>query len=150
MICAPCHGESGEGTELGYELRHPVREYATWVVRNGRPGDEFEDPMLAYGPMLLGDDTLDEIWDHLDSFPQPNTGEGLFLDYCRNCHGEDASGGVADEDIRDKNYGNLLDAVREGMHTDEIGSRHRYMPAWDKTELTNNEVELIADYISSL
>lgn len=40
-VCAACHGSTGEGTERGYELRHPARGYATFVVRTGRPGVGF-------------------------------------------------------------------------------------------------------------
>jgi hypothetical protein len=103
--CAACHGPNGEGTALGYEIRHPVRPYATWVVRHGRTGGEFPgSAMLAYAPSSLTDAQLGTIFDYLDSLPQPTTGEGLYLDYCRNCHGTDARGGVTGVDISDKEF----------------------------------------------
>jgi mono/diheme cytochrome c family protein len=152
QICAPCHGPEGEGTELAYALQHPVRDYSTWVVRNGRPGIEFPGTvMAAYGPGTASDATLEEVWDYLDSFPQPTTGEGLFLDYCRNCHGEDASGGVTGVDLREADaLAEIFEQVREGDGDGNFAARDEFMPAFDTTRLSDAEVQLIADHIASL
>jgi len=102
--CSPCHGVEGEGTMLAYAIQHPLRDYSRWVVRNGRPqGTKFPGAvMLPFGEDKLADAELELIFDYLDSFPQPADGQGLFMDYCRNCHGVDAAGGVVQTDIRDE------------------------------------------------
>lgn len=152
QLCAPCHGSDGEGTMLGYGLQHPVRDYSTWVVRNGRPGTEFSGSVMAvYAPGAVSDADLEEIWDYLDAFPQPTTGQGLYLDYCRNCHGEDASGGVTGVNLHEPEaMAELLDKVREGGDGPDFDVRNEYMPAFDTTWLTDAEVQLIADHIATL
>lgn len=148
--CATCHGPEGVGTTAGYELQHPARDYSTWVVRNGRPGEEFPDSaMAAYPPEALSDDQLESIWDYLDGFPQPSTGEGLYLDYCRNCHGVDALGGVTGVDIRDAELDELIDDVRDGKD-DSFADRSGYMPARGPSELTDAELAMIAEHIATL
>jgi mono/diheme cytochrome c family protein len=149
-LCAPCHGAEGEGTALGYELRHPDREHSTWVVRNGRPGVEFENSvMIALPPTVVSDAQLEEIWDWLDAFEQPTTGEGLYVDYCGNCHGDDAAGGAVGKDIRDKELGDIQEKVRRGEGLGSVGARARYMPARGTSALTDAEVQAIADYIAA-
>jgi len=151
-VCAACHGEDGEGTALGYALQHPVRDYSTWVVRNGRPAGNPELPgsvMTAYDPGTLSDAMLEEIWDYLDAYPQPTTGEALYLDYCRNCHGEDAAGGITGVDIREEIY-EIFDKVRDGEHVGEWSNRVEAMPAFDESRLSDAEIQLIADHIASL
>ena len=146
--CAICHGVDAQGTMTGYELRHPVREYATWVVRNGRPGLEFENSaMLPFGPDAIPDEALEEVWDYLDAFPQPLTGEGLYLDYCGNCHGAEADGGSVEQDVTHADRDEIWETVREGKHTSELGERNEYMPAFDETVLTDDEIDLIVDYV---
>lgn len=150
-LCAPCHGAAAEGTALGNELRHPVRPYAEWVVRNGRPGEEFDDSaMVAVGPDVLSDAELQKIFDYLDSFRQPADGEGLFLDYCRNCHGSDARGGVVHKDISDKDFNDALEKVRQGSGGQNYGARTRYMPAFGADVLSDEEVRAITEHIATL
>jgi mono/diheme cytochrome c family protein len=146
-LCAPCHGPAGEGSELGYELRHPSRPYATWVVRNGRPGTEFDNSVMApYSESILSDADLEKIWDYLDSFEQPTTSEGLYLDYCGNCHGPDATGGVVGVIITDKTFPDAIEKVREGEGGTNYGNRPVYMPGFDTSRLTDDEVQLIVDF----
>lgn len=153
-VCAACHGNEGEGTMLGYEVQHPVRDYSTWVVRNGRPAGNPETPgsvMARYAPDLLDDATLEEIWDYLDTFPQPTTGEALYADYCANCHGVDALGGVTGVDIREP--GALLEIfqkVREGENVGAYASRGSAMPRFDESRISDAEIQLIADYVAAL
>lgn len=153
-VCAPCHGNEGEGTMLGYEIKHPVRDYSTWVVRHGRPPGNDELPgsvMVAYAPGSLEDATLEEIWDYLDTFPQPTTGEELYMDYCRNCHGTDALGGITEVNIREP--GALLEIfekVREGENVGAYASRGSSMPRFGESRISDAEIQLIADYVGSL
>lgn len=153
-VCAPCHGNDGEGTALGYGIQHPVRDYSTWVVRNGRPPGNDELPgsvMVAYAPGSLEDATLEEIWDYLDTFPQPTTGEELYMDYCRNCHGMDALGGITAVDIREPEaLLEIFEKVREGENVGAYASRGSSMPAFDESRISDAEIQLIADYVAGL
>ena len=150
-MCAVCHGEDALGTAAGYELRHPVREHSTWVLRNGRPGLEFENSaMVAFDTDVVPDELLEEVWDYLDAFPQPETGEGLYHDYCGNCHGPEADGGSVDQDVTHADRDEIWETVRDGKHTSELGERHEYMPAFDETVLTDDEIDLIVDFVEEL
>jgi mono/diheme cytochrome c family protein len=150
-VCATCHGAAAEGTDRGYELRHPSRAYATFVLRHGRPGVEFvTSEMDAYPAELLGDAQLSEMWDWLDSFPQPTTGEGLYQDYCANCHGEDALGGVVDQGLDGETLTNIVDKVRAGNGDRAYAARGDYMPSWTAEQLNDAELELVADYLGGL
>jgi mono/diheme cytochrome c family protein len=149
--CAACHGADALGTTLGYELRHPDRGYAEWVVRNGRaPGELAPSFMAAYPPETIDDDELQRIFDHLDAFPQPMTGEGLYLDYCRNCHGPDGTGGVVPENLLEESPAEALEKVREGEGGSDYGSRLGFMPAFADERLTNAEVQSIMDWLGAL
>lgn len=148
--CAPCHGTQGEGTVLGYAVQHPERGYATWVVRNGRMGTELAPSIMSpYSEAAFSDAELEAMFDYLDSFPKPSDGEGLYLDYCRNCHGEDAAGGEAQKDIRFE-LGEALEKVREGEGGTNYGARLNYMPSWTSAELSDDDVAAIVAYIQSL
>ena len=153
QTCAPCHGQDGEGSTLAYELRHPVAGYATWVIRHGRPGPEFpSSEMPAFDANLLDDATLTGILTWLGSFPQPTDGEGLYLDYCANCHGKDARGGVVAVDLRKEAAAgkSFLAQVRAGEAGSSYSLRQKYMPAWDASALSDAEVGLIQAYVGGL
>lgn len=152
QFCAPCHGNEAQGTDLAYEIQHPPVEYATWVIRNGRPGVEFPDAMMAaWAEATLSDAEVTAILEYLDEFPQPTTGEALYLDYCGNCHGADAQGGVVGvsplEEIIDGDYDKVFEQVREGDDEGGPGARSNYMPAFGTDALTDVEVDLIVDYL---
>lgn len=150
-VCARCHGEQGEGTALAYEIQHPSRAYSRFVVRSGRPGAEFPDSeMSAYPETLITDEKLEEIWDYLDSFPQPTTGEGLYLDYCRNCHGENARGGVSDRSIDGEDFADVEENVRQGNGGTNYADREGFMNARTENELSDAELQQIADYLDAL
>lgn len=150
LLCASCHGPDAAGTTLGYQLRHPSREYARWVIRNGRSGTELAPSvMAAYPEALLPDADVDKIFDYLDAFDQPTDGEGLYLDYCRNCHGVDASGGEVEKDIRFE-IGDSLEKVREGEGGTNYGSRLGFMPSVPASELSDDDVAAIVSYVQSL
>ena len=151
-LCAPCHGTEAEGTDLGYELRHPDRDYSTWVVRNGRPGDEFpESAMAAFPPESVSDAQLEEIYDWLDSFPQPEGGEALYLDYCGDCHGADPwEGGVVGKKIGEKGLHDALERVRDGAGGSDYGARIFYMGPIDEETLSDDEVLQITEWFDTL
>lgn len=150
QLCASCHGPSGEGSTLGYELRHPRREYSRWVVRNGRTGAELAPTVMApFGEDLLSDAELDRIFDYLDAFPAETTGEGLYLDHCRACHGVDAAGGESQKDIRFELH-EALEKVRQGEGGTDYGARTGYMPSWSTAELSDDDVAAIVTYVEGL
>ncbi len=147
-LCSGCHGLEGEGTELGYELRHPDRELSTYVIRTGREGVEFENSaMAAYGEDLFSDAQLVELYDWLDSFEQPADGAGLYADYCANCHGADPlAGGVIDKDIADKDLNDMREKVREGVG--EVSDpRQGYMSSFSETQLSDAELQAMIDWM---
>jgi mono/diheme cytochrome c family protein len=150
-VCGDCHGASGEGTDDGPELQHPFDDFATWVIRTGRTGHpDYEDDMAEYGPGSLPEPILAGILEFLASFPQPTTGEGLYADYCATCHGADATGGVTGVDISAEPLGELIEHAREGSHPGEFPNREEFMPAFDESVLSDAEIGLISDYLSSL
>lgn len=149
-MCGYCHGVNGEGTNLAPEIQHPVEDYATWVVRNGREHPDFEEPMPEYGEDVVSDELLGEIFVFLQSFPEPTTGEGLYLDHCANCHGVDALGGVTTRDISAEGPAGVLMHVRQGAHPGEFENRREYMHAYTAEELSDEQVQLIAEHIQSL
>ncbi len=146
-LCAPCHGEAGAGSELGPEVQHPVREFAAWVVRNGYSG-AFDAPMPNYAPEVLSDDDLSSIIDYLRELPAPTTEEGLYLDYCANCHGSDARGGPSGKEIAGKSE--LAEVVRQGKGGSNFGARHLYMPSWGASELDASTVTALERFVGDL
>lgn len=151
-LCATCHGAQGEGSELGPELQHPVVAFSSFVARNGQTGGEYPGVMIAYPDTLVSDDQLDEIWAFLGSFPQPETGEGLWLDYCGNCHGKDGLGGRVNKDIREKanELGDMREKVREGEGGNNYGAAAQYMPHWGSGEISDAEIDSIASHLGTL
>lgn len=151
-LCASCHGAQGEGTQLGYELAHPSRQYAIWVVRNGRQDGEFPTSvMAAYPPEVVSDEQLEEILDWLDGLEQPQVGETLYLDYCGNCHGADPNdGGIVGKKVGGKSFSDTVDKVRKGKGGDAYGDREAYMPGFDEARLDDVEIQAITDWFATL
>jgi mono/diheme cytochrome c family protein len=148
--CASCHGAEAQGTSAGYELRHPSRPYATWVIRAGRPGDEFPSSyMPGWGDQHLDELQLEELFDWLDAFERPTTGAGLYADFCANCHGPDAAGGVSRSDIRGRDLERIIPPVREGLGGDGYGVRRSFMPATSADALSDAELEAIAAWLAT-
>jgi mono/diheme cytochrome c family protein len=101
--------------------------------------------MLAFPASALSDADLEKIFEYLASFPQPTTGQSLYLDYCGNCHAADARR----SDISDKQYNDAIEKVRTGVQA-PFELRSVYMPAFATTTLSDAEVRLITDYIATL
>ena len=140
--CLPCHGAEATGTPFGYQVRQPVREYATWVVRNGRPGIEFPAAeMEAYDEEMFSDEDLEKIYDFIDEFPRPGDPMGLYFELCSNCHGEDMAGGMTGVPVLGTDLATNMMFVRDGADLGNYGSRETYMPAYD--EATLNDAELM-------
>jgi mono/diheme cytochrome c family protein len=150
MHCLMCHGEQGVGIVLGPEIQHPVRDFSTWVVRNGLPGVGYLKPMEAIPPAMLSDADLNLIFDYLDKPPQPTTAEGLYKDYCGNCHGADGKGGPTTRDITGDAVDPIEEVVRQGTHLGMYEERNEYMPAYPTTRVSDAELQLISDYVDTL
>lgn len=154
--CALCHGEDALGVPVGVnnlgagpEVRHPDPDYARWIVRTGRDDHpDFPDGMDPYDDeCILNDQMLEEIIVFLNSFPQPTTGEELYLDYCANCHGADGRGGVTTRDLNGELH-ETAGLMNTGAHTMEYENRPEYMPALS-SQLTQAEVDLIMQYLQN-
>jgi mono/diheme cytochrome c family protein len=146
--CKLCHGELGVGSPLAPEIQHPVRDYTTWVVRNGRAVTTYPKPMDKWGTDKLSDAQLNLIWDYLDTPPQPTTGQTLYLDYCANCHGKDATGGPTMRNIINETQ-NIKKMVASGKNVGQYQMRHDSMPIFSM-RLSDAEVQMIYDYVVSL
>jgi mono/diheme cytochrome c family protein len=149
LNCKACHGEQGAGTVLAPEIVHPVRDYSTWVVRNGRAQTTYVKPMDKWGTDKLSDAQLMLIFDYLDMPPQPTTGQALYNDYCANCHGADGKGGPTMRDITNE-VGKVLTQVRSGKNVGKFEMRRDYMPAFPAGDISDSELMLIRDYVNSL
>ena len=147
--CAKCHGEQGRGSLNGPDIMHPVRDYSTWVVRNGRAMTTFPKPMEKWDTSKLSDAQLTLIFDYLDTPPQPATGPELYLDYCKNCHGADAKSGVAMKNLPTE-VAELKEQVRKGAHPGEYDMRKEFMPAFTTMRLSDADVDKIYMYIDGL
>ncbi len=152
--CALCHGPRGEGVaSLGPEVQHPVRDFSTWVVRNGRQGHPSfpASKMAAFTPAALPDAVLNGIWDWLSTpaLAKPTTGQALFHDYCSNCHATGV-GGTAGHNAKGEPLATVLQMVRGGHSLTQFSSRTGYMSKWTASELTDAEVGLIVSYLDAL
>lgn len=150
--CLACHGAEANGAPLlGPGIRFPVRDHATWIVRNGRETTDYTLPMEPFDMTMLTDADLGLIFDYLDSFPKPVTGEGLYQEYCLNCHGADALGGPTQRSlIEHRTFNDVMENTRGGHHPGEFDNRMEYMPAFTAAELSDAELQLIADYLLTL
>jgi mono/diheme cytochrome c family protein len=154
-MCGTCHGPKGEGVPaLGPEIQHPVRDFSTWVVRNGRRGhpDFANSVMMPYTTAVLSDAALNAFFDELSApaIPKPTTGAALYTDYCANCHGATGVGGTAAHNAKGQPLSKALMMVRSGHSLTQFSSRNTYMPKWSATELSDAEVGLIVTYLDSL
>lgn len=150
-LCVVCHGPEGEGLpDKGPEIQHPVIDFSTWVVRNGRVHPAYKEPMMKYTVDQVSDAQLQGIFTFLASPPKPTTGKGLYDDYCANCHGADGKGGVTMRDISSEPVNVFITDSRGGHHPGEFENRREYMPKWTPAELSDAELRLIFAYIDSL
>jgi mono/diheme cytochrome c family protein len=149
--CTSCHGNNGEGNSIGPEIRFTPTDYARAVVRNGRktPANA-PSLMVGFPATSLSDGDLDTINTWQNSFPKPQTGQGLYRAMCGNCHGPNmATGGSAPISIQGKSKIDVAMYVRSGNGTD-IAMRASYMPKFDETLLTPGELDMIETYLGSM
>jgi len=147
--CKSCHGEQGVGGVNAPDIVHPVRDYFTWVVRNGRAQTSYPKPMEKFGTDKLSDAQLMLIFDYLDLPPQPTTGKALYEDYCANCHGKDGKGGPIQRPITNE-VAKVTTIVRSGHNVGQFSMRRDYMPAFPTSDISDAELMLIKSYVDSL
>jgi mono/diheme cytochrome c family protein len=150
--CNACHGNNGEGTSMiGPEVRHTPTTYAQWVVRNGRPPfimAQFPEVPAAMKTDVSAAD-LTSILTWLQGQPKPTTPEGLYKDFCGNCHGPKmGTGGSAPISIIGKKMTEVTMKVRGGEGTDP-SMRSAYMPIIDAAALSDTELGLIMTFIGA-
>jgi len=155
-VCGLCHGPEGAGVQnLGPEIQHPVRDYFTWVIRNGRPTGEHAyfpgSAMIPYDDNNVPDDMVAAILDYLDTPPAATDGEGLFKDHCGHCHGDAGEGPAPiSKPLAAPPLADVMTNVRGGHLPGEYENRAGYMPAWDATAISDAELQLITDYLATL
>lgn len=145
--CARCHGAAGVGTDIAPEIQHPPADYFAWVVRHGLEG-AFDPPMSPFDEVSLDDRKLQAIFEYLTQLPQPTTEAGLYADYCANCHGADARGGVAHKTIAGKDE--FLEVLRQGKGGTDYAARTRYMPNFGSSVLDGEVVSELEHYVGAL
>lgn len=146
--CAACHGASGEGADRGPPIRNPVVPYATWVVRNGRPGSGYADAMPPYGEGEVTPAELGEMLAWLSAMPKPADGAGLYRIFCGNCHGPTGRGGPTGQSIVGEGVGEWIEVVREGEGGRNYGRRGDYMPSWSRAQLSDAEIRLMYEAVA--
>lgn len=148
--CASCHGEDARGKpEQAPEIQHPPSDYAQYVIRNGRSSEEYLTDMPSFDEALVSEQQLNDILSYLSEFPKPATGKALFVDYCANCHGPDAAGGVVNRPILGMTDV-FLSTVRQGRNLDRMGTRNMYMPSWKEAELSDSDIAAIGEYVEAI
>jgi mono/diheme cytochrome c family protein len=154
--CVSCHGNNGEGNVIGPEIRHTPVDYATWVVRNGRTFMGKPTSMVAVPPTstdptksAITNADLMAVLAWLDGAPKPTTGQGLYKDFCGNCHGPNmGTGGNIPVNITGKMVAQITQKVRVGEGMDP-GMRNGYMPAETTAALTDAELALISTFLGA-
>lgn len=144
--CINCHGNAGQGvTTLAPEIRHPPLAYFNYVTRAGRAGSL----MVPFTATALSDADMAAVHAWLAGLPKPTTGDQLYLDYCGNCHGPGALGGVIPLGVKGGNKADTMQVVRAGHGTDP-SLRSEYMPAQGPEQLSDAELGMIADFLGAM
>ena len=120
------------------------------MIRNGRVHPDFPEAMPKFAVDALPDAQLQGILSYLAARPKPTTGQALFVDYCANCHGANAAGGVTTRPINTAPMNEFTTMVRGGHGAGQFSSRREYMPKWTATELTDADIRLIFTYVDGL
>lgn len=148
--CQRCHGAGGDGSTTAPQIREPVRAYASYWVRNGRPDQMgFGQAMPVFEVADISDADLAKVYDYLDRAPRPTDGAGLYARFCANCHGAKATGGRVGVSIKGKGR-DAQEEVRQGHGGTSYATRTKYMPGWSASVLSDAEVAAIASFLNSV
>ncbi|MCB5200780.1 cytochrome-c oxidase, cbb3-type subunit III [Loktanella sp. TSTF-M6] len=163
--CSQCHGQGAAGTTgfpnlldndwlwggdqeaIAYSIRHGIRNDTDWDARYSQ--------MPAYGE-IFDDGEIAAVVEYVTSLGNTDfdaslaqAGEGLFMDNCAACHGNDAGGN------RDLGAPNLADAIwlyggdRAALTETVTNARFGVMPAWGQ-RLSEEDVRAVAVYVHAL
>jgi mono/diheme cytochrome c family protein len=156
--CTSCHQAKGQGfSQIAPEVRHVPAAFAAFVIRNGRKDSKgMQTPMTAFPAVAamptdpaLTDAEIMEVVTWLNGAPKPTTPDGLYKDFCGNCHGPTgASGGSVGIKLEGVAAAAVDAVVRAGKGTD-MANRTQYMPAFDATLLTEAELGMIKTFIGA-
>jgi cytochrome c oxidase cbb3-type subunit 3 len=165
--CAPCHGLGGAG-----QLFYPTLADDDWLwggtlddieytirhgIRNGEDPDARDSQMPAFGADgILEPQQIGDVVQYVLSFSNRATdaeaaerGQGIFLEQCAACHGEDGKG------MREVGAPNLTDSIwLYGGEPQQIRSqierpRHGVMPPWN-TRLADEVIKMVTVYVHNL
>lgn len=144
--CINCHANAGQGvTGLAPEIRHAPLALFDYVTRAGRDGSL----MVPFPVSAVSAADMAAIHTWLAGLPKPTTGDQLYLDYCGNCHGPDALGSVIPLAVKGGKKADTRQLVRTGHGTDP-SIRGQYMPAQGPEQLSDAELDLIADFLGAM
>jgi mono/diheme cytochrome c family protein len=148
--CTTCHGPNGEGVSgIGPEIRHTPATFAQAVIRGGRSFMNAPTLMVGFPEANLSVADMMAVISWLNTAPKPTTGQGLYKDFCGNCHGPTTpSGGSVPISIQNELRNDVKMKVRNGEGTDQT-MRNLYMPAHSSMDLTDAELDLILDFIQA-
>lgn len=149
-LCVSCHGEQGEGIDtVGMQLRYDDDTFSRYWIRNGRAATGgFADDMPAYASDVISDTQIDEMMTFINQAQHPTTGEGLYLQYCANCHGVTGGGGPSGHGIRGDS--GITGVSRNGKGGSSYGARRDYMTSWSTSQLSDTELQMIGAYVGGL
>lgn len=147
--CAYCHGQDALGVPgQGPEVRHPPEDYARWLVRNGRMDHpDYPDGMAPYDTCVVTNVMLDDIIAFLNEFPVPTDGQGLYEDFCANCHGVDGRGGVTARDLNGEVHAVSM-ITSTGHNPADYANRREFMPVMTQ-QLSSAQIDLISQYLQN-
>ncbi|SFS21836.1 cytochrome-c oxidase, cbb3-type subunit III [Yoonia litorea] len=163
--CSQCHGSGAAGAvgypnlldddwlwggdfdNIEYTIRHGIRNEEDWDARWSE--------MTAYDD-IFSNQEIDQVVQYVRLISgQPHdealaaAGEGLFIDNCTACHGDDGAGN------RDLGAPNLTDAIwLYGGDVESLEETVRYarfgvMPPWGE-RLTEAEIKAVTAYVHQL
>ena len=148
--CAVCHGKQGEGTVRGYPVLNLPKAYATDIIRKGRSGsEEFSIAMPAYSRELISDYQLAEIFEGLGQIRPLESGKDFYESLCANCHGLKGEGGMSRRPIQNK-LKRFEPLIRFGAGDANYLSRYQYMPRWNKIQVSDEQIQMMMDYIKGI
>jgi len=164
--CSQCHGSGAAGAvgypnllddawlwggdfeNIEYTVRHGIRNEEDWDARWSE--------MTAFDD-IFSNDEVDQVVQYVRQISGQShdealagAGEGLFLDNCAACHGDN---GMGNRDLGAPNltdavwlYGGSVDAIEETVRYSRFG----VMPPWGPPRLTEAEVKAVTAYVHQL
>jgi len=155
--CAGCHGQDGEGTQLGPALIGVGEASADFYLQTGRMPLGQEQEQAEPGPRAFSQEDIADLVAYVGSLGEgpeiPEVGPGdlrlgqeLYLQNCAACHGASGAGftqvgGRYAPSLLDSDPTRIAEAVRVGP---------LLMPAYPEEVLDSREVDSIVTYVEQL